>query len=152
MKGLQSCIFEYRMKKWILAILLLTACKLWAQTDTVMVNHSRFVLLKKASWFDGQRDTVIVLFRMEASGERKYLLTHVAYRVGYDCNNTYTDIGTYSIIDNQFTFIPDYNQQLTDPIPTQRKQIYQVTSDGKVIEIYDKQLVPWAEGWINTNE
>lgn len=107
---------------------------------------------RKTLWREGSRDTVVKLYRLDSLGRSKYLLTHTIFQFSGDCNNIFEDKGSYQIEGDKIIFHTVYWQRGNDPIPTNRKQIYLVKSDGRLIEIYDKQLVPWADGWVNTNE
>lgn len=133
-------------------LLLFLVSNSWGQRDTFMVNNTCFIIVTKTQWREGSRDTVALLYRQDSAGQTKYLLTHTIFSTGSDCNNIFEDHGSYQTEDDKIIFITDYWQRGSDPIPSKRKQIYQVKKDGKLIEIYDKQLVPWEDGWINTNE
>ena len=140
------------MRNILLFFMLISAPVVWGQKDSFMVNNTSFVMVKATEWRDGSRDTVVKWYRVDSMGQTTYLLEHYISQISGDCNNIFEDVGSYIIEEDKIIFITDHYQKLNDPIPSKRKQIYQVMDDGKLIEIYDKQLVPWADGWVDTNE
>ncbi len=109
-------------------------------SDTIIVNGSKFVTKKKAvsNDFDG-KDTAVLFYRIQ-DGKPKYLLRHFTYRYSGDCNNDFTDVGTYKIDGDSIIFMTEYLQKRSDPIPVRRRQVYLVEPSGKVIPFSDREL------------
>ncbi len=142
------------MKNILIFFLILTTQVVQAQEATFSVNNTSFVLVKKTRKNEYQhgKDTILQLYRIQADGQLKYLLSHDVYAWSGDCNNVFEDIGSYSVEDDKIIFYTEYLQEGNDPIPEKRKQIYQVLPDGKLIEIYDKQYYSWSNSWVDTPE
>lgn len=141
------------MKKiLILFFLLLLGCFSLAQTDTLVINGIKFVTIIKTEKNEfNMKDTLMKLYRIE-DGKAKYLLTHYVYRFGADCNNEFTDIGTYQIKNDSIIFLTEFRQKTgMDPIPDFRKQIYEVGAGGKLTLIYDKEQERHLGKWVDTN-
>lgn len=138
----------------ILSFLLLFITPSFAQTDTILVNGFKFVTVvktEKNEFRDKGRDTLIKLYRMKY-GKAKYLLTHYLYRFGADCNNEFTDIGTYKIQNDSIVFLTEFLQKTgMDPIPDRQKQIYKVGTGGKLTLIYNKQQERYSGEWVDAN-
>ncbi|MCW3083347.1 MAG: hypothetical protein JWP12_713 [Bacteroidetes bacterium] len=111
-----------------------------AQTDTIRINGIKFITVKqtvKNIDFDDKKDTVLKFYRME-NGKAKYLLSHYLHAYSADCNNEFTDIGSYKIQNDSLIFITKYLQKTgLDPIPVMRKQIYKADAKGRLSNIYD---------------
>lgn len=138
----------------ILSFLLLFGFSSFAQKDTLVINGFKFVTVIKTekNEFDEKgRDTLMKFFRIE-NGKAKYLLTHYLYRFGADCNNEFTDIGTYKIQNDSIVFLTEFSQKTgMDPIPERQKQIYKVGAGGKLTLIYNKQQESYSGKWVDTN-
>lgn len=138
----------------ILSFLLLFDSFSFAQTDTITVNGFKFVTVvktEKNEFVEKRRDTLIKLYRVE-NGKAKYLLTHYTYRFGADCNNEFTDIGTYKIQNDSIIFLTEFSQKTgMDPIPDRQKQIYKVGEGGKLLLIYNKQQDRFSGKWVDSN-
>lgn len=122
----------------VLSLLCFLYNKSQAQTDTIEVNHTKFITLTKGivGEYNG-KDTVMYLYRIEGN-TKKYLLKHNIHSTSGDCNNSYTDKGKYYIEGNNIVFIEEYFQEGRDPIPTSKKQIYKVDGLGKLHLIFEK--------------
>lgn len=142
------------MKIFIVSVLFLFTTYSFAQTDTILVNGFKFVTvvkIEKNEFRDKGRDTLIKFYRMEY-GKAKYLLTHYLYRFGADCNNEFTDIGTYKIQNDSIIFLTEFSQKTgMDPIPDRQKQIYKVGEGGKLLLIYNKQQDRFSGKWVDAN-
>ena len=94
------------------------------------------------------QDTLKKLYLKEDSS-KVYLLKFYTYKDnGADCNNVFWQKESYEIRENQIIFNTRYYQKTgIDPIPEKRKQIYQVTSEGKLILVYDKYKYAYSEEW-----
>jgi hypothetical protein len=126
------------MKIYFIILPFLFAQIAFAQTDTISVNGNKFFTtthIEKNEY--GQTDTLLKIFRME-NGRPKYVLSHYSYLHGFDCNNEYWDIGTIEVKEDKLIFHSRYIQKGFDPIPTSRKQIYQVNKYGRLILLSDK--------------
>ncbi|MBN8837072.1 MAG: hypothetical protein J0I09_07425 [Sphingobacteriia bacterium] len=124
----------------------------FGQNDTVVINNTTFITTRKTRENSvGTKDTLILLYRLE-NGKRKYLLTHYLYAKDADCNNVFTDIGTMTVRNDSLIFMKHYLQtkKNRDPIPEWRKQIYKVTSTGKLMLLYDKSKKR-NFNWVNSN-
>lgn len=123
-----------------------------AQKDTLVINGFKFVTVIKTEKNEfNVKDTLLKLYRVE-DGKAKYLLTHYLYRFGADCNNEFTDIGTYEIQNDSIIFLTAFLQKTgIDPIPDFRKQIYKVGAGGKLALVYDKEQERYLGKWVDTN-
>jgi hypothetical protein len=104
-----------------------------------MINGTKFLFVTstvKNEFSDHDRDTLLKVYRVE-NGQRRYLLKHAIHRKGADCNNIYTDKGSYRVEGDKMIFITDFLQQGSDPIPQSWRQVYQVNDKGKMILISD---------------
>jgi hypothetical protein len=137
------------LKYMIPFISLITNC--WGQItmDTIRVHNTPFIFQQKTLKSEYKHiDTVVYVYRIE-NGQKKYLLKHYTYRFSADCNNEFIDKGDYTIQSDTFIFTTRYLQNLSDPIPLRRKQIYVVKPTGKLILIKDMEQ-DHAGVWRNT--
>jgi hypothetical protein len=128
------------MSKYILILftLFFICCKLTAQTDTIIINGQKFITVKQTEKNEYERTDTILKFYRILNGKVKYLLKHYLYTYGTDCNNEFTDIGSYKIQNDSLIFITDFLQKTgIDPIPVKQKQIYKVDASGKMHKIFD---------------
>lgn len=110
----------------------------YSQTDTLVINSTKFITAVKTVRNEyGHTDTVMTVYRLEGV-LKKYLLNHYLHKRTNDCNNEFTDKGEYYIQGNTIVFIEKYFQKGFDPIPSSRKQIYEVNGNGKLHLIFDK--------------
>lgn len=134
----------------ILFIALGFASQAAVSPDTIVVNGTKFITVIEAarSADYGTTDTIMKLYRIH-DGKREYLLRHFIYRYGADCNNEFTDKGTMQVHHDSILFITEYLQKTgLDPIPTMRRQVYKVSTEGRVTEIYDKVREPGGK-WVD---
>jgi hypothetical protein len=138
--------------KALLVFLCIPFCG-FTQTNTLTVNGATFLVkesLEKNEWFE-KNDTLLEFYRLE-NGKPKYLLSHYKYRYSADCNNEFTDKGTYSVTNDSIVFTTYFLQKTgLDPIPEERRQIYEVQADGKLILIWDRQKERSSGAWVETN-
>lgn len=124
----------------------------FAQTDTILINGFKFVTVVKTEMNEyNRKDTLIKMYRIE-NGKAKYLLKHYLYKYSADCNNSFTDKGSYKIQNDSIIFLTEFLQKTgMDPIPDRRKQIYTVGEGGKLTLLYDKQQERFSGEWVETN-
>lgn len=136
----------------ILSFLLLLGFSSFAQKDTLVVNGFKFVTVIKTEKNEfNVKDTLMKLYRVE-DGKAKYLLTHYLYRFGADCNNEFTDNGTYEVQNDSIIFLTEFSQKTgVDPIPDRQKQIYKVGAGGKLTLVYNKQQERYSDKWVDVN-
>jgi len=120
-------------------MLLLTANMALGQIKKLMVNNNEFIIkIKKQKNEWNTYDKVKELYRVE-KGKKIYLLKYYEYKDGGgDCNNIYWNEEKMEVKNDSLIFLTHYLQNLNDPIPQWRKQIYQVNKKGKLILVYDK--------------
>lgn len=137
---------------FIFFILFLLWIPSFAQTDTIVINGFKFLTVIKTEKNEfNVKDTLIKLYRIE-NGKAKYLLKHYTYRFGADCNNEFTDIGTYKIQNDSIVFLTEFLQKTgMDPIPDRQKQIYKVGEGGKLTLLYNKQHNRFSGEWVDSN-
>lgn len=122
------------------------------QTDTITIGGFKFMTVKKTELNEyNRKDTLIKMYRIE-NGKAKYLLKHYIYKYSADCNNQFTDVGTYKIQNDSIIFLTDFLQKTgIDPIPDRRKQIFKIGEGGKLTLLYDKQQESFTKDWVDTN-
>ena len=125
----------------------------FSQKDTLLINGFKFYTEKQVLKNEfGTKDTVLKFYRID-NGKSKYLLKHYQYRFTADCNNGFTDIGSYAVKHDSIVFVTNYFQKTgMDPIPDTRMQIFKVQVDGKLKEIYDKELQRYTGEWLETQK
>jgi len=121
-----------------------------SQTDTILVNGFSFV--SKASAVANEwetKDTLSNLYRIE-NGELKWVLKYYTFKDdGGDCNNLFWQTEEVSTNKNLMIFNTTFFQKTNmDPIPTQRRQIYSVSSKGKLALIFDKYRYRHSKEWV----
>ncbi len=121
-----------------------------SQTDTLKIRNSIFLSIKTTVKNEfGSKDTLLKFYRLEA-GEKVYLLTHYLYKFEADCNNEFTDLGTYEIRNDSLIFNTSHEQKTgIDPIPVQSRQIYIVQKSGKLKKVFDKVLYRDSKTWVS---
>jgi hypothetical protein len=132
------------MRRICLVVLMLWLFKVdsFAQADTFFVNGVKFTVVVKEfkNHFQGDKmDTLMKLYRIE-NGVPKFLLKHYVHLSSSDCNNDFANKGSLTLRNGNFIFSTFYLQTGHDPIPTERKQIYKVDLNGRLLKVYDKQL------------
>lgn len=125
------------MKRLFFVFFVLTpmVCLAQQRVDTLLVNNTTFIAITKTVKCEYSKtalDTVLYLYRLE-NNHNTYLLKHDMYRYSGDCNNEYTDVGTYRIKGDSLIFFTRYYQKGSDPIPMASEQIYVVNNLGKLI-------------------
>jgi hypothetical protein len=141
------------MKIVLFFLLIMFNSNLFSQKDTLMINGFKFYTVTLTDKNDfGSKDTLMKFYRID-NGKPKYLLTHYLYRFSADCNNGFTDIGNYAVKHDSIIFVTNYLQKTgNDPIPDTRMQIYKIQADGKILEIYDKELQRYTGEWLDTQK
>lgn len=80
---------------------------------------------------EGQR---VKLYRIDSSGTKKQLLSHILISSRGDCNSNSLEIGDYKISDSTLTFYSFWCTMGDAPVSPYgaRKQIYKIHKDGKI--------------------
>ncbi|MFL5766011.1 MAG: hypothetical protein ACJ77K_18850 [Bacteroidia bacterium] len=133
-------------------LFLFRAIPIFGNNDTIIVNGTQFFFTKGEEKNEFDRfDKFVKMYRIE-NGKPKYLLKHYTYRSSADCNNSFEDIGVYSVHNDSLFFRTEFKQKNgIDPIPTERKQIYIVDASGKLHLLYDRELYNWDGKWIDSD-
>ncbi|MGZ4034602.1 MAG: hypothetical protein ACXVPY_12825 [Bacteroidia bacterium] len=141
------------MKIVLFLLLIMFYGNLFSQKDTVIINGFKFYAVTLTVKNDfGSKDTLMKFYRID-NGKPKYLLTHYLYRFSADCNNEFTDAGNYAVKHDSIIFVTNYLQKTgNDPIPDTRMQIYKIQTNGKLLEIYDKELQRYTGEWLDTQK
>jgi len=127
----------------LLAVLMLCATLLPAQTDTLHINGTTFIAKTQATPLTEfeKHDTLIKLYRVE-NGNLKYLLQHTRYSYEADCNNEFVTKGWYLVQNDSIVFKTTIKQKTgLDPIADAEEQVYRVSADGKLRLISDKEHI-----------
>lgn len=125
-----------------------------AAQDTLLIRHTTFIVERydrPSEEYTGQ-DTLIRLYRLE-NGAKKYLLSHVIYQQTADCNSVFTDYGRYEVRGDSLIFFTDYTFDSSSNfgLPLSRVQAFLVTDNGRLIEVYDRELTDDGV-WVDSGE
>ena len=132
--------------------LILLGQKILGQTDTVLIKGTRFLITKQGVKTEyRKKDTLLKMYSLQ-NGKRQYLLKHYLYRHGEDSENEFNDIGTIEISNDSIILKTHYLQKNIDPIPEWRKQIYKVTTAGKLLLLYDRCKQKNSKKWISCSK
>lgn len=141
------------MKIRLFLILVLLHHASFGQTDSLKINDYEFIVRTKVLPNEWEtKDTVNELYRVE-NGSEVYVLNYFSFKdQGGDCNNLFWCKETIEVEGNRLLLVTQYFQKTgIDPIPTWRKQIYEVNHEGNVSRVYDKYRyydnTDWVDKW-----
>ncbi|MFT6983485.1 MAG: hypothetical protein ACJAUD_002263 [Crocinitomicaceae bacterium] len=138
------------MRIFVLAAFLLLVKSAQGQTESICVNDFEFEIktdIAANEW--GTFDTINRLYRIENVKET-YLLKYYTFKDnGGDCNNLFWYKEQLEIENDRLIFSTNYFQLTNiDPIPVERKQIYQVQNTGEVLSVFDKYRYRDRSEWV----
>ena len=123
----------------------------FCQSDTVLINGVKFLTVKQTVKTEYEKkDTLLKLFSLK-NGKRQYLFSHYLFQYGGDVENEFKNIGTIQFTSDSIILKTHTFQKglLLDPIPESRKQIYKVTTTGKLLLLYDKCRQRNSKTWMS---
>lgn len=146
-------VFKYisSMKFVLLLALVAQTLLCQSQVSNFEVNGHHFVtktITQPNEW--ESTDTLCKIYRIEDNTEVHVLDYYLFKDGGGDCNNLFWDREYIQFQADSVIFRTAYFQKTNmDPIPTERKQIYLVDSNGKLKLVFDKYRYRNDRTWVD---
>ena len=120
----------------------------FAQSDTILINGSKFLTVKQTINTDySLKDSIVKLYRLK-NGKRQFVLKHYLRRYGADAENEFEDVGNIQFIKDSIILSTLFLQKGFDPIPERSKRIYRITSNGKLLLLFNKCKFKNSKKWV----